>query len=217
MTFFFLICTKLVWQASSLTQTVICTVNALRWTYLHLLWNTSQYFNFTSIQKLFFQYPGLSCNLQLFYVSAFCHTCYSTSIKAGWVTKTLSSKEMFSSGSPGIIRTEVPFSYACTHVQKTHTANKIAARTLHWIHTNTQSITYVHMQWHQDVFVSLSLVSTGNLKSSFVRSLHMLPQLTYKGSELSWPWMTHTHTWTHTHTPFPHMCYDWQIDWPTDL
>uniref|UniRef100_A0A3B5B4V2 Argininosuccinate synthase n=1 Tax=Stegastes partitus TaxID=144197 RepID=A0A3B5B4V2_9TELE len=44
---------------------------------------------------------------------------------------------------------------------------------LQWIHTNTQSITYLHTGMF---FVSLSLASTGNLKSSFVSALHVLSQ-----------------------------------------
>lgn len=146
-----------------------------------------------------------------------CHTCYSTSIKVGWMANTLFSKEMFYSGSPGIIDSELlPITYACKHRENTHTANKITVCVLHWIQTNTQFITYVHMQSYREVFVSLS---PSNWESSFLRSLHVLLQLICKGSKLSWPCMPHTHTRPHTetHTPFPHstMCYDWQIDWPT--
>lgn len=134
-----------------------------------------------------------------------CHSCYSTSIKVGWMANTLSSKEMFYSGSPGIIDTEVTSLHLCmhTHTENTHTVNQIAAHMLHWIYTYTQSVTYEHMQSHRDVFVSLSLVSTSNFKSSFVRSLHVLP-LTYKGSELSWPSMTRTHG--HTLIPPTTLC-----------
>ncbi len=50
-----------------------------------------------------------------------CHTCYSTSIKVGWMANTLSSQEMFYSGSPGIIDTEVTSIHLCMYTYRKHT------------------------------------------------------------------------------------------------
>lgn len=97
-----------------------------------------------------------------------CHTCYSTSIKVGWMANTLFSKEMFYSGSPRIIDSELlPIAYACAHREKTHThTHTVKKKTVCVLHKhNTQLITYVDMQSHMKVMVSLSLslslVSTG--------------------------------------------------------
>lgn len=149
-----------------------------------------------------------------------CHACYSTSIKVGWKANTLSTKKK---KSFTLVHLEsntlklLPFTYACTHTYRKHTVTTITAHMLDRIQTNAQSITYAHMQSHSGLFfVSLSLPWTGSLKSSFVRSLHVLALLIYRGSELA---LYDAHTHTHAHMLlFPHdtMCCDWQIDWPTD-
>lgn len=145
------------WQPSSLWQTVLYAVKAVRWTYSHSE-NTPQYFNFTSVQKLSFQDLGLFMQLAVILHECFkCHNCCSTSIKVGWMANT---QEMFYSGSPGIIDSGLlPIMYACTRREKTHTLwTRWQWGLLHWIQTNTQSITCVHMQSHREVFVSFSLV-----------------------------------------------------------
>lgn len=111
----FSVCVKLLWQASSPAHTVTYTVTTARWTYLRFE-NTLQHINFTSIQKLSFQYLRLSHNLQLFYERFKCHTCYSASIKVDWMPNTVFSKEMFYTDSPGIIGSALlPIVYLCTN------------------------------------------------------------------------------------------------------
>lgn len=75
------------------------------------------------------------------------------------------------------------------------------------------------MQSYREVIVSLSLVSTSNWESSFLRSLHVLLQLICKGSKLSWPCMPHTHghTQTHTHSFSPRHYVLWLANWLANI
>lgn len=142
-----------------------------------------------------------------------CHSCYSTSIKVGWMANTLSSKEMFPSGSPGIID-HWSYFHSLMHAHTYRKLTNCEPDNSALASLDTQLITNVHAVT-QGCFC-LFIFGISRKISSFVRSLHVLPQLIYKGSELSWPCMTHTQAHAHSFPPHDTMCYDWQIDWPTD-
>lgn len=101
-----------------------------------------------------------------------------------------------------------------THTENTHTVNKMKVHMLHCIQTNTQSITYLHMQSHTGMFLSLHLLaSTGKLKSFFVGSLHVLPKQIYKASKQSRLCVTHAHTRTLLPLLPPRYYVLWLANW----
>lgn len=161
-----------------------------------------------------FQCLWLSCILQLFYLSALSVTLDIPLPQkwAGWQTH--SPQRIFFLLWLTWNHRHWSFTYACTHIQKTHPLWSTCFTGYKQIHSRSHMCTCSHT----GCFCLFIVESTGNRKNPFVRTLHVL-QLIYKGSKLSWPWMLHTHMHSHAHTLlFPHdtMCYDWQIDWPTD-
>lgn len=105
-------------------------------------------------KSLSFEYLGLSCNLQLFYVSALNdRLAIQLPSKVGCIANTLFSKEMFHSCSPAIIDADLhPITYACTRSKKTHTL-WTGYRCSHFtwrkqIHSRSPR---VHMRSHREV------------------------------------------------------------------
>lgn len=114
------------WQPSSLWQTVLYAVKAVRWTYSHSE-NTPQSFNFTSVQKLSFQDLGLFMQLAVILHECFkCHNCYSTSIKVGWMANALFKGNVLLWFTWNH-RLWVTSNHVCMHTQRenTHTVNKM--------------------------------------------------------------------------------------------
>lgn len=100
-----------------------------------------------------------------------CHTFYSASFKSRLDGKdALFQKEIFSSGSPGIMDL-LPITYACTHRKKTHTVWTRYQCLCSAGHKQTRSWRCKCTRSHREVFVSLSLGSTGSGERLFPRSL----------------------------------------------
>lgn len=121
-----------------------------------------------------------------------CHGCYSASIKVNCKANALLRGNVF---------LWFTWSYFSS-LMRAQTV--ITAHELHWIHT----ISWSHMCTWTRKFFLFDLVTTGNLKSSFVMPVHVITA-TIRGR-----WAVQTVT----RSPLPRdtMCRDWQIDWPTD-
>lgn len=108
-----------------------------------------------------------------------CHTLYSASIKTPWMANMLFFKgNLLPCFTWNHRRWPTPH-HLCMHTpeENTHSVSEVSVFVLH--KTRWKS--------HSEVFVSLSVESTGSSKRLFLRSLHVLVQC--KGTEY-----THTHT-----------------------
>lgn len=121
-----------------------------------------------------------------------CHTFYSASIKTLWMANMKGNLLLCFTWNH---RRCLTSDHLCMHTQKenTRSVNKVSVFVLHQTQTNTRLIEKVHTQSHREVFVSLSLESTGSSERLFLRSLHVLVQ---HARALS----THTHTHAHAVT-----------------
>lgn len=113
----FSICLKLPWQVLAFMHCERCQMEFFT-VKIHL-----KVLILYQFKSLSFEYLGLSCNLQLFYVSALNgRLAIPLPLKVGCIANTLFSKEMFYSGSPGIIDADLlAITYTCTRSKKTHT------------------------------------------------------------------------------------------------
>lgn len=136
-----------------------------------------------------------------------CHTHYSASIKVSWMANKFSSKEMFSSGLPGIRwRYFHSFMHANTY-RKTHCEQD---NSTHWIHTYI-----VHHICEHAVCRGLCHFIFGSNRLLFC----LVSCVTASHIQGQWAVLVLYDTHTDTYTllfPRNTMCYDWQIDWPTD-
>lgn len=114
-----------------------------------------------------------------------CHTFYSASIKTGWMANILFFKGNLLPCFTWNHRCWLTSHHLCMHTQKENTQCEQGITVRASLDTNRYTVN----RSHREVFVSLSLESTGSNERLFPRSLHVLVQ---HARALS----THTHKHT---------------------